>query len=466
MKTENGTKAENLKIAYVGGGSRGWARGLMSDLAAEPSLCGTVYLYDIDYDAAFANEIIGNGASELPEAKSKWKYKAVKTLKEALRGADFVIISILPGTFEEMRSDVHAPEEYGIYQSVGDTTGPGGIMRALRTVPMYKVIAEGIRDNCPDAWVINYTNPMTMCVSALYKYFPGIKAFGCCHEVFGTQNLIGNAYNLKYGANVTRRDIKINVLGINHFTWITEAHCKNEDIFGVYADFADKYYESGFNLDESKHWMNNSFAYAQRVKLDLFKRYGAIAAAGDRHLAEFCPGKWYLASPEQVKEWMFGLTTVDFRIKDLKSRLALTERLVSGEEKFKFSVTGEEGVAQMKAILGIGDALVTNCNMPNVGQMSDYPKGFVVETNAIFSEGGVKPVTAGSLPRGVDNLVQRVAYNQELTVEAAMTGNCELAFRAFVNDPLVTIPLADARKLFDTMLRNTAKYLPDYTISK
>lgn len=460
--TENGTKAENLKIAYVGGGSRGWARGLMSDLASEPALCGTVYLYDIDQEAAKMNEIIGKKFGQLPETKSKWKYKAVATLKEALKGADFVVVSILPGTFEEMRSDVHLPEKYGIYQSVGDTSGPGGIVRALRTIPMYKVIAEGIRDYCPDAWVINYTNPMTMCVASLYKYFPKIKAFGCCHEVFGTQRLIVAAYNKKTGANIDRSELNTNVVGINHFTWITDVHYKNEDIFGLYADFANEHYESGFLIDESTHWMNNSFACAHRVKFDLFKRYGVIAAAGDRHLAEFCPGKWYLESPEQVKEWMFGLTTVDWRVNDLNSRLALSKRLASGEEQLALRNTGEEGVMQMKAILGLSETLVTNCNMPNVGQISNLPLGFVVETNASFSSGDVKPVTAGSLPKGVDNLVQRVAYNQELTIEAAMTGNYELAFNAFVNDPLVTISMSDARKLFDQMLKNTAKYLPDY----
>ena len=142
---DNGKKAIDLKIAYVGGGSRGWARGLMSDLAEEPAMSGTVYLYDIDFEAAKANEKIGNGIYDREDVLGKWHYKAVPTLEEALQGADFVVISILPGTFDEMASDVHLPEKYGIYQSVGDTVGPGGIVRALRTIPMYKVIAEGIK---------------------------------------------------------------------------------------------------------------------------------------------------------------------------------------------------------------------------------------------------------------------------------------------------------------------------------
>ena len=114
-------KATNVKIAYIGGGSRGWAWGLMSDLASCEDMSGDVYLYDIDNEASRANEIIGNKYNGIEGAKSEWTYHAVETPKEALTGADFVVISILPGTFDEMESDVHTPEKYGIYQPVGDT---------------------------------------------------------------------------------------------------------------------------------------------------------------------------------------------------------------------------------------------------------------------------------------------------------------------------------------------------------
>ena len=170
-------RVEGIKIAYIGGGSRSWARGLMSDLVSADDIFGKVALYDIDKQAAKDNAIVGNLFNSAEGAKSHWDYEACDTLAEALTGANFVVISILPGTFDEMESDVHTPEEYGIYQSVGDTVGPGGIVRALRTIPMYEVIAKAIRDNCPDAWVINYTNPMTVCVRTLYKVFPQIKAF-------------------------------------------------------------------------------------------------------------------------------------------------------------------------------------------------------------------------------------------------------------------------------------------------
>ena len=189
-----GKKIEDMKIAYIGGGSRGWAWGLMSDLVVCDDMSGSVYLYDIDFEAAKANEIIGNKFNSAKGANTTWNYKAVKGIDEALTGADAVVISIMPGTFDEMESDVHAPEKYGIYQSVGDSSGPGGIVRAMRTIPMFEEIAENIKKYSPDAWVINYTNPMTLCVKTLYRVFPGIKAFGCCHEVFGTQRLLATTF--------------------------------------------------------------------------------------------------------------------------------------------------------------------------------------------------------------------------------------------------------------------------------
>jgi alpha-galactosidase len=388
-----------------------------------------------------------------------WTFQAVETLGEALTGADFIIISILPGTFEEMRSDVHTPEKYGIWQPVGDTVGPGGIVRALRTVPMFQKIAEAIREYAPEAWVINYTNPMSVCLRALTSVFPGIKAYGCCHEVFGTQALLARALEDQLGINnVTRDEIQINVLGINHFTWIDKATYKEIDLFPIYRKFIDTYDETGFEGTEKGHWMNSVFASCERVKFDLFRRYGIIGAAGDRHLAEFVPGYWYLKDPETVRAWKFNLTTVDWRIEDLNRKLEATRRLLAGEEAFELRDTGEEGVRQMKAILGLGE-FVTNVNLPNIGQMEGLPMGAVVETNALFSRGSVRPVRAGKLPDPVQGLVLRQVMNQETVTRAALTKDYELAFGAFVNDPLVTVSLGDAKILFNEMLENTKAYL-------
>lgn len=451
-------KVEDVKIAYIGGGSRGWAWNFMSDLATTEQLSGTVDLYDIDYEAAVHNEIIGNKYNEAEGTISHWEYHARKTIGEALTGANFVIISILPGTFDEMESDVHLPEKYGIYQSVGDTTGPGGIVRALRTIPMMEVIARAIEQYCPNAWVINYTNPMALCVRALYDTFPGIKAFGCCHEVFGVQRLLTQAVEEVHGIKAdTRRAVKTDVLGVNHFTWITGAHYQEYDVFDAYAKFADNHMD-GSLIEGNKE----IFPSAHLVKFDLFRRYGVIAAAGDRHLSEFCPGKWYLESPEGVKNWGFSLTPVSWRKEDLKKRLERSRKLREGEEEVAIHQSGEEGVTQICALLGLGD-LTTNVNLPNRGQIPNLPLGVIVETNATFTHDNIKPVQAGNIPEGVYALVARIADEQNNVARAAKERDLDRAFLAFANNPLVTsLNLADAKALFDQMIENTKAYLGEY----
>ena len=457
----NGNKAENVKIAYIGGGSRGWAWGLMSDLVSNEDMSGSVYLYDIDFEAAEANEIIGNRFNDCEGAKSKWKYIASKTPREALTGADFVVISILPGTFDEMESDVHVPEKYGIYQSVGDTTGPGGIVRAMRTIPMFEEIANYVKEYCPNAWVINYTNPMTLCVKTLYRVFPEIKAFGCCHEVFGTQKLLTWVVEEYLGEKCTRQDIVVNPVAVNHFTWLTSATYHGIDLFPYYAKYCEKYAD-GLPAKADNNWMNNHFACAGKVTFDLFRRFGYISAAGDRHLAEFCPGKWYLESPERVREMKFGLTPVSWRKEDLKNRLKRSREILDGDE-IKLWNTGEEGVNQMRALLGLCD-LITNVNIPNRGQIPNLPLGAVVETNAIFRSDELRPVYAGEIPNEIYPLVSKICTEQEAVSDAIAERNLDKIFAAFSSDPLVTCNLADARKMFDEMVQNTKKYLTDYQL--
>ena len=259
---------------------------------------------------------------------------------------------------------------------------------------------------------------------------------------------------------VNRADIKVNVVGVNHFTWLTSAYYNGIDLFPMYKEFADKYYYEGVSTDFGGH-INDCFSCHQRVKFDLFKRYGYIAAAGDRHLAEFCPGDWYLKTPEQVEEWKFGLTPVEWRWNDLKERLAKSERLVNGEEKFVIKETGEEGVEQIRAILGLRE-LTTNVNMPNVGQIPNLPLGAVVETNASFSCGTVTPVMAGEIPMPIYPLISKICGNQEIVAKAAANRDLDLAFSAFANDQLVRLPLDKARELFDEMVENTKAYLGEY----
>ncbi len=460
MIQHHSNQVSELTIAYIGGGSRGWAWGFMTDIACDEQISGTVRLYDIDKEAAKRNKIIGEKISAHPDAKSHWSFEVSETLEDALTGADFIIISILPATFKEMRSDVHLPERVGIWQPVGDTVGPGGFMRAMRTIPMFVEIGEAIRDFAPNAWVINYTNPMTLCIRTLYEVFPDIKAFGCCHEVFGTQHLLSTMLkDMGIDENVKRQDIYTTVVGINHFTWLTRATWKGIDLFPMYAEFAKKY-AGGYSKGKDENWMNNSFECAHRVKFDLFNRYGAIAAAGDRHLSEFMP-QWYTRTPETVREWLFGLTTVDWRENDLKERLKRSDDLISGAEPVTLKGSGEEGHLLIKALLGLGD-LVSNVNIPNRGQIENLPYGAVVETNALFGYDRIEPVHAGKIPENILPLISRHVLNQENTLRAALTCDRKLGLATFLNDPQMgAVSLADGEALFNDMLENQRKWLPE-----
>ncbi len=463
MKYAN-KKVTDVKIAYIGGGSRGWAWTFMTDLAQDDEISGEIRLYDIDPAAAEANKTIGNHLMSREDAKGNWTFEVYPSLKEVLTGCDFVVISILPGTFDEMDSDVHLPERLNCWQSVGDTAGPGGIIRALRTIPMYVEIAQAIRDYAPEAWVINYTNPMSLCVKTLYYVYPKIKAFGCCHEVFGTQKMLKGIYELQTGDTVEDwHDILVNVVGINHFTWFTEASYKGVDLFSVYRDFIDKHFEEGFdNKDNS--WMNSSFACAHRVKMDLFNRYGWIAAAGDRHLAEFMPGDLYLKDPDTVRSWKYGLTTVQWRKDDLEKRLQRSKDLIEGKDEIKLEATGEEGILLIKALCGLG-RFVSNVNIPNTAlQIPNLPADAVVETNAVFERDHIHPIAAGPLKRDIYDLVIPHVENHERTLKAALTCDRELVTEAFLHDPNYKAKCSDVqttRELVNDMIGNTVSYLPE-----
>ena len=456
---------KTIKIAYIGGGSKLWARSFMQDLALAEGIRGEVSLYDIDRDAAQRNQKIAQRIHAKKEAVSDFVYTVAEDLQTCLTGADFVLISILPGTFQQMRSDVHAPEKYGIYQSVGDTAGPGGVLRAMRTVPIYEGFAKAIERYCPEAWVLNLTNPMSACVKALYDNFPGIKAFGCCHEVFHTQDFLCCVLKELRGIQASRRDIYTDASGINHFTWITEAKYGDVDILALLPEFMERYFEDGY-YEKGNHqqWQTDPFAYGNRVKMDLYRKYGALAAAGDRHLAEFVNNRWYLGSPEQVSHWHFALTTVDHREENQRRQVENSIAMAEGAMDVPLQASSEELVELIQAILGL-KTVVSNVNMPNFGQMPGLPLGSIVETNCVFTNSLVKPVTAKPLPAAALALVQRGCALVDLTCEGIRERNMDKLFAAFIQQPLCsTLSMEEGKALFREMCENTKQYLQDYPL--
>jgi galacturan 1,4-alpha-galacturonidase len=444
-----------FKIGYIGGGSRGWAHALIKDLARSEWCRGEVRLYDIDHAAAQFNARFGNWVQQHPDNRSTWRYRAVQTLKEALQGVDFVFASIQPGPIEWMRHDVEIPMRYGVYQPVGDTTGPGGIVRGLRSARIYRGFAEAIAEHCPQAWVLNFSNPMAVCTRTLHAVAPGIKAYGCCHEVFWTQFLLGRLMAAKHGGPLPgRADVRVNVLGINHFTWLDRAECRGVDLLELVREYIRQPGVLRFYTEaETLRLCPTVFDCRQRVAYELMRRYDIMPAAGDRHLAEFVP--WFLTSEKSCLRWGFRLTPHSFRSQRWKGAPRLFRRQLAGREPYAITGSGEEYMNQIAALAGL-TSFRTNVNLPNRGQMEGLPRDAVVETNALFSRNAVEPVQSGALPPEVNALVYPHVVSHEAVVRAALTGDKDLAFRAFAGDPLMhRVPLDDAWAMFNAMLKAT-----------
>jgi galacturan 1,4-alpha-galacturonidase len=464
MISSNPSQPIELKIAYIGGGSREWARKLMLDLALCPDLTGEVALYDIDTASARLNEALGNWLQGQPGVRSSWRYAAVERLEDALRAADFVVLSIQPGTLECMAEEIAIAERHGIFFPVGDTTGAPGLVRGLRAATIYADFAQAIDAICPQAWIINYTNPLAICTRTLTRVAPRLKAFGCCHEVFGTQRMLASLVSryLPVASTPSRDEIRVNVTGINHFTWIDRAFYRDVNLLALLQHHIS---EPGvlrpYARAEVESW-NDWFHSADQVKFALLQRFGLLAAAGDRHLAEFLPG--FTRSPEELFRWGVIRTPVAWRIRRWQDAPGKTRDLMAGRETLRLESSGEEGVGQIRALLGLGD-LVTNVNTANRGQVGNLPLGVVVETNAHFSRDGVQPLVAGPLPTGLQPVIARHVANQELIVEAAVARDRDLAFQAIMADPTTHLPVDEAWAMFLEMLQASRKFLPDWKIS-
>lgn len=443
---------EKTRVCIIGGGSRLWAIQFLKDLTLQDKIGAHVVLYDIDRKAADNNEAVANEIFRINGKADALSVSVSSTLDEGLKGADFVIIAIEPGITAIRKGDLELPESYGILQSVGDTTGPGGLMRAWRAIPLFVDFARAIERCCPNAWVINYTNPMTLCTSALYKGFPGIKALGCCHEVFHTESFIAEFIAKQRGIETPdRREIDIDVSGLNHFTFVTKARYKGEDVMPLLKKyvknddvFADRTAVAKQRVKEGK-WFESDHLVALRFLRD----FDTLGAAGDRHLAEFVP--FFLTSDESA--WRYGFVRTPFSYREAEDIRKKNKVYTSDELIAKPS--DEEGVDILLSLAG-ERTLKTNINIPNIGQVRYLGKGHIVESNGFISANSIVPIVSTDPTLPVQAMVQRIEKEQDVALEAIIENDMDKLFQAFILDPLVNISIDKAHELFGKMIQACA----------
>ncbi|MGB9965662.1 glycoside hydrolase family 4 [Halobacterium hubeiense] len=456
---------DDVTIAYVGGGSRQWVPNLVQDLALS-AFDGDVRLYDVNADAAQRNAQFGNWVQDREDATAEWTYTATSDLAVALDGADVVLLSTQYDPTETFVHDLDIPESYGIYGAVAATIGPGGIFRAMRTIPVYRRFAAAIREHCPDAWVFNFTNPVHFVTRALYDEYPDINAVGMCHEVLHARDRLAAFADEHLGMDADRADVSVNVKGINHFTWIDEAYVDGVDLWPLLDDLAHG--EEGNRTFEPADLEDESpFADPWQVSWELYRNFGVLPFAGDRHVVEYAT--WFLqGGREALNRWGVKRTGSDFRAKHWtpaeSEQTTDVEAWLTGEREFELEASGEVLLDVLGALAG-GEEFVTNVNLPNRGQVEGLESGSVVETNALVAAGEIRPLAAGGFPRPVRSLLATHVDTIETVVDAARDGDLDRAFRAFLLDPQVrTLQTEDARELFAELVAAQAEYLDDWDL--
>lgn len=439
---------DSITLCYIGGGSQEWAVKLMRDLALQDGLSGELRLFDIDKAAVATNLQLGKALYSNPNAKSRFEVTSRDSLAGALDGADVVVLSIEPGPTEFRYADLEIPAEYGIQQTVGDTTGPGGILRAWRAVPTFFDFGEQIARYAPDAWIINYTNPMTLCTAAIQRGFQQAKCVGCCHEVPAMQQHLATFISERgIGRVADAHEIDIDVTGVNHFTFASRITWSGIDILGELKRFA-RDPESSRDLTAvalDRQAKQSWFESDHRIALDFLRRFDAYGFAGDRHLAEFVP--WYLTSEAELHRYGVIKTPYWWRKQKNDSRKSRNPE----EEAQVLERSGEEGSDIIRALVG-GKSIRTNVNLPNRGQVAWLPEGHPVETYGVVRTDTIVPEAPRVPPPGIQELVRRVAAVQRLTLDASLERDTGKLMEAVLSDPLVPLPVSKTEEMLDRML--------------
>lgn len=435
------------RICFVGGGSYNWMPKLLQDVALTRELSGQIVLHDINPTAL--EDIRRYGKKVMAAAQADFAVEATTDLPAALAGADFVVVTITTGGLDTMALDLDIPRRYGIYQSVGDTVGPGGLSRALRNVPPLVEIARTMERACPDAWMLNLTNPMSILTRVVNKV-TSIKAMGLCHELFGVRGALMRMFDARLD------DFQMRVAGVNHLIWLLELKIRGQDGFKMVREHVKTHGE--VPVRAARGAWNEPFLDRWRLKLALFDSYGYLPAAGDRHLAEFFP--YFLTeATHRGADYGVQLTTMDHRHEQVAMARDAVHAALDGE--LPPLERSQEASADIISAIANGGSVQTIVNLPNVGQIEDLPRDAVVETLAELGAAGAQPLTVGPIPGGVLGTLQVHVTNQELLVEAALKGDRQLALEALLNDPL-TRDFASAPRMLDELLQAHKQYLPQF----
>ncbi len=440
------------RITLIGAGSVVFTRNLCSDILLAPSLQGsTIALMDIDPERlAQARDVV---QAMIDRGQLKARVQATTDRREAVRDADYVITTFQQGGLEAYQLDIEIPQRYGVEQCVGDTLGPGGVFRALRTIPVLIELCRDMDELAPNALLINYTNPMAANTWAVHAA-TGRPCVGLCHSVQGTSQMLAGWVGVPYG------EVTYLCAGINHLAFFLEFCRGQEDLYPLI-----------------RQAIQRPEVYAQDpVRIELMEYFGYFVTESSGHASEYLP--YFRKSAQMVNEelvprfkdevndWCgFGQTGGYLRhcIRRFAESQQEYQKLLADVQDPPAERTHEYGSYIIEAI-ETNQPFLINGNVPNYGLIDNLPQGCCVEVPCLVDGNGVQPTAVGALPTQLAALMRTNVNVQELMVEAALTGNRDMVYYAVSLDPLTAAvcSLPEIHSMVDDMLAAQAKWLPQF----
>lgn len=433
-----------LKIVFMGAGSA-FFKNLFCDVMSIPGATdGEMALVDINLERLELSRQLGEKILEQKQMKG-WKVTATANRLEALSGADYIINCIEVSGTECVRFDNDIPLEYGVDQCIGDTIGPGGLFKALRTVPTFLEVLKDVENLCPEAWVLNYTNPMSiMCLAA--NRASSAKVVGLCHSVQGS------SHNLADYAGVPYQEMKWRCGGINHLAWFTKLTHNGEDLYPVLKQ----------KLEDDPELLAKD-----PVRLDLMKYFDCFVTESSGHFSEYLPyyrkrqelidkhcGEKYLGqSGFYADEWPGWRVDNDERRK----------KFISGEEEIDLARTWEYASYIIQA-METNTPFKIYGTVANTGLISNLPQNNVVEVACTVDNEGIVPNYFGELPAHLAALCSSHQYMFDMAAEACIHKSKDLAIKALMLDPLTAAvcSLDEIKEMAERLFEAEKDFLPGF----
>lgn len=435
------------KITFIGAGSFGFTRGLVRDILTFPLLKdATLCLMDIDPERLEFSRRAVERIIELGHYPAR--VEATLDRAEALQGADAVLCTILAGGVDVWQHDILIPKKYGVDTNVGDTRGPSGVFRALRTIPVMVGIVQDMEKYCPDAILLNYTNPMAMLCRAMQrKSF--IRLTGLCHSVQGTAMMLAHWIGAPF------EEITYTCAGINHQAWYLRYDWNHQDAYPLLREAVNR----------------PEIYNEEQVRNEMFIHLGYYVTESSGHNSEY--NWWFRKRPDLIEKYCTHGTGWNpghyaYILNEYRNREGIwkdeIKKWLDKDEPISLARGHEYAASIINAWQG-GEPFSFNGNVANTHLITNLPENACVEVPVFVDRAGFHPVHVGPLPPQCLALNHVSVMVEEMAVEAALTGDPTLVFHAIAYDPLTAavLSLGEIRQMVNEMLEQNRDYLPQFT---